>query len=385
MEGTKKHMSNRDVAKCNHVEMNALVAMELKAVLKELETYVSTHRNVQTVIKEGLKKASELAEHLGQVQSEPPKDDSSKKKTAPAAMNEGKKEKKKKTKSKKQKETIQNERLELPANGQKTSDSDGKWTKVTTKKKMTRPKSASSIKIVVSAINEEGRPQTPGTASYADIVRKLQGKEGELSPASFTARRNGRGELVLRALSPEKGDLLYKLLDKEAGDNFKIKKDVPKSVVLVRDLCEGHTTESVRGALSGAMSLAPELIEVSALRPAYGGTFVCKATVPCSSNVSKIVKMGTVPIGVFRCRIRQYTEVRRCFRCHGFGHVAAKCKGEDRSKNCMRCNGQDHVAAQCREAQYCSACKSAGKNADHRSGSSKCAAFEKALKIARQR
>ena len=87
-------------------------------------------------------------------------------------------------------------------------------------------------------------------------------------------------------------------------------------------------------------------------------------------------------IGWVRCRVTRRQSPTRCFRCHGFGHVAATCKEKDRSKACWKCGEEGHVAAICTKSLRCFLCaeKAVGKvSLDHVPGSSRCLARKEAL------
>ena len=61
----------------------------------------------------------------------------------------------------------------------------------------------------------------------------------------------------------------------------------------------------------------------------------------------KLIKGAHIKIGWVSCRVRRKKEVNRCFRCLGFGHIAAGCRGTDCSWCCCRCGeeGQLRVPA----------------------------------------
>ena len=73
-------------------------------------------------------------------------------------------------------------------------------------------------------------------------------------------------------------------------------------------------------------------------------------------------------------------KVNRCFRCLGFGHIAADCRGPDRSRCCWRCGEEGHLAGSCTGKPRCFLCaerKEKPRN-DHIPGTMRCAAFREA-------
>ncbi|KAJ8953473.1 hypothetical protein NQ318_023594 [Aromia moschata] len=65
--------------------------------------------------------------------------------------------------------------------------------------------------------------------------------------------------------------------------------------------------------------------------------------------------------------VRDVEERERCCRCWEEGHVAAKCKGRDRTKLCLRCGKEEHQVKSCGEEEaYCPICEEKGHRADTR-------------------
>ena len=52
------------------------------------------------------------------------------------------------------------------------------------------------------------------------------------------------------------------------------------------------------------------------------------------ARVLKLLKGAHIKIGWVSCRVRRKKKVNRCFRCLGFSHIAADCRGPDRSRCC---------------------------------------------------
>ncbi|CAB0033709.1 unnamed protein product [Trichogramma brassicae] len=65
------------------------------------------------------------------------------------------------------------------------------------------------------------------------------------------------------------------------------------------------------------------------------------------------------------CRIRAREEAARCYRCWSPGHMAARCKGPDRTELCYRCGQKGHQAKDCRGQPSSILCQERGAD-DHR-------------------
>ena len=94
----------------------------------------------------------------------------------------------------------------------------------------------------------------------------------------------------------------------------------------------------------------------------------------------KLLKGAHIKIGWVSCRVRRKKEVNRCFRCLGFGHIAADCRGPERSKSCWRCGEEGHLAGSCNGKPRCFLCaaKEEKPRNDHIPGTMLCAAFGEA-------
>ncbi|XP_033313306.1 uncharacterized protein LOC117212526 [Bombus bifarius] len=72
--------------------------------------------------------------------------------------------------------------------------------------------------------------------------------------------------------------------------------------------------------------------------------------------------------------VRQLANVRRCYRCHMWGHVAARCTVACPGRElCRRCGSAEHIMRDCDKEPRCAMClKHGGINARHVTGSLAC-------------
>lgn len=85
-------------------------------------------------------------------------------------------------------------------------------------------------------------------------------------------------------------------------------------------------------------------------------------------------------IGWRSCRVADFAEATRCFKCQAFGHIAKFCRKE--KEVCGHCGEEGHSFLSCKEkskAAVCVNCKSRGKPFDHETKDKKCSMYRAAL------
>ena len=98
------------------------------------------------------------------------------------------------------------------------------------------------------------------------------------------------------------------------------------------------------------------------------------------ARVLKLLKSVHIKIGWVFCKMRRKKEVIRCFRCLGFGHIAADCCGPDRSRSCWSCGEEGHVAGSCTGKTRCYLCATRMDKPqdDHIPWTTRCVEFQEA-------
>lgn len=103
----------------------------------------------------------------------------------------------------------------------------------------------------------------------------------------------------------------------------------------------------------------------------------------CSVRVRNwLRRKGRVYIGWESCRIKDYVEVARCYKCQRFGHVAKHCA--DKKLSCSQCSGE-HDFKDCKRKQNegakCINCAREGRSdSKHPASWRGCPVYEKAVK-----
>ncbi|XP_033221009.1 mitochondrial 2-oxoglutarate/malate carrier protein-like [Belonocnema kinseyi] len=120
-------------------------------------------------------------------------------------------------------------------------------------------------------------------------------------------------------------------------------------------------------------------IKVNLTKRAFRGNL--KAYIKLREELAeRLARTGHLKVGWMSCRVRKKTVTMRCFRCHGFGHVAARCEGPHRTKMCWTCGSEGHKSAECVSTPQCFLCAahSAKPRTDHRPGTMRCTSFREA-------
>jgi hypothetical protein len=181
-----------------------------------------------------------------------------------------------------------------------------------------------------------------------------------------------------------KGDTLVKsvdykeLIEKALGEDATVRALTQEIVVEVCNLDEITTEEELRGVLTEHFSLgdAGRTAKIR-LRKAYGNTQVATIKLP-AAEANKLLEGGKIKVGWTICHLRApRTQLLRCYRCLGFGHVASKCNLTDRSKKCWKCGEEGHVSKTCQNKPKCMLCQKSEGN-DHATGSLRCNAYKEA-------
>lgn len=92
-------------------------------------------------------------------------------------------------------------------------------------------------------------------------------------------------------------------------------------------------------------------------------------------------KKAAIYVGWNRCYITDEADVLRCYKCQGYGHMAARCTEK---VTCGHCGGQGHERPSCpkkEQAAACINCQRAGKPGNHDVRSPQCPAFVRQLEI----
>ncbi|KAL7725982.1 hypothetical protein ACLKA6_005733 [Drosophila palustris] len=214
-------------------------------------------------------------------------------------------------------------------------------------------------------IPREPRPdaiiiQPQGDLSYSDILklvtRRQDDKLKEVSVNVNRIRKTVKGELLLElnGASKDNTSKLKEEISEVLGLQSGIRTVTQETCLEIRDLDSLASKEDIAAAISAEIRTVVDVCSIKSLRPAYAGTQLAVVCLP-PAQAKALLQEGKVKVGWTRCRVRERSSQRRCYRCLEFGHLAARCTSVvDRSGQCLRCGANGHKAL---NLNHCAAAK----------------------------
>ena len=221
-----------------------------------------------------------------------------------------------------------------------------------------------------------------GGPSYAEMLRSMK-EDPSLKTVGDNVtkvRRNAAGNLLLELKKSAAANQMSVALSQKLGDSASVVTRTQETTLEIRDLDESTTTADVRAALEARLEMNIDEAVIKSIRKAYGSTQTAVLRLPMEV-ARKLSETGKLRVGWVNCRIREKTEVRKCYRCWAFGHLARDCTGTDRTKCCLRCGEGGHKRATCKSAEArCVVCSDNAKR-NHPTGSFGCPAYQAAVNV----
>lgn len=165
--------------------------------------------------------------------------------------------------------------------------------------------------------------------SYADILRSVK-TDPDLAAMSETVtriRRTQKGGLILQLSESEKNADFKSSIMAKLGESAEVRTLSQRITVEVRDIDEISTIAEINEAVR--THIGPEVLPDNAvtLKKAYGETQIATMSLP-GEAAKKLLELGKLRIGWTICRIRERIELKKCFKCLEFGHIAKQCRSQ---------------------------------------------------------
>lgn len=200
----------------------------------------------------------------------------------------------------------------------------------------------------------------------------VQGIGKNFSKVSMT--KAGHLRVVLSRAAEEEGKIA-EALAKAVGNNAKAINLKDTSRILISDVDEEATNEDIMEAILAKTGTSQQ---ITIVRKTKIGRGVQLVTVSLPTNAARTLTESKLRIGYVNCRTKIMREVKKCFKCQGFGHVRSDCAEEDRTNLCWKCGNHGHKSRDCVAEPKCVLCKDEHAD-DHILGSSRCYAYKRAL------
>lgn len=268
---------------------------------------------------------------------------------------------------------------------------------VSKKKKRKKKKKERKVQEIASAVTATVRPAkvierekaraparafvvSVGEAGTGEAKRKLWADlvKGVAVPKLGSSAKLPRGDLIVR---PADGPT-YEALKQMESEGKGVREEKARwPTVLVYDVDRDIKKEELSGQIA---SQNPELgLDKEAVVPLFMKGPKTDELVwwVCSVRPSafKLLVGKSLFIGLSKCKVKEYVDVVRCFKCQHFGHRASKCG--QKVDTCGRCAVKGHRAKDCKSVPVkCANCGLAAQ-----SGHSGCSALFKATKSVARR
>lgn len=227
-----------------------------------------------------------------------------------------------------------------------------------------------------------------GGKSYADLVKQIRStvKPEETNTEIRAIRQTKTGGVLLELRKSDNKDQFNTSLKTVLGEDAVIQSLEPKAVLEVRDLDSFTTIEEIRNAVVRDIGEGAKDCEIRLTQANSRGQKFAVISLT-QRNANELLKSSRIKVGWVNCRVRRRVEVTKCFKCFGYGHIQADCKGPDRRSQglCIQCGQPGHKRESCTSKAKCCLCSTENIPSvatEHVPGSRACAVFMRALEKA---
>lgn len=222
--------------------------------------------------------------------------------------------------------------------------------------------------------------------SFAEVLKEIQEKvnPSDCSVEIDSIRQTKSGHVLLELGETTKDkETFVKSINETLQDKGSVRCVEPMVMLEIRDIDLFSTEVEVRDALRKAMPEGAHEIKVWVSKENSRQQKLAIVEVP-EKEAKSILEGARIKIGWVNCRVRLKIPIMRCFRCFGYGHHQAECKGPNRKEEgiCIRCGVKGHHMKVCKNDAKCCLCSEANLREDelkHIPGASRCQVYRRVL------
>lgn len=224
------------------------------------------------------------------------------------------------------------------------------------------------------------------TQSYSSVLKNMQ-KNIDLDKLNVQVRninRSKTGEIRIKVKSAkDNGTQDFKNAIMNGGFG-KLEIYEERKNIIVKDIDELTEPEDIAQGILTTLNKTDITVDVKNLKKTRANVQMAIVTVPLT-DANRLLEKRRIKIGWSSCRIEEFINPRRCFKCLGFGHLAADCCNKESGirDECLRCGSKEHRAKTCdSEVFKCYVCQIEG----HRADTMACPSYRKVVdKIRKER
>lgn len=243
--------------------------------------------------------------------------------------------------------------------------------------------------VLIKPVNEEEDGRT-NEEIKKDVIKELMGANNRLRIKSIRQMR-GKGVVV----EVEEGDM--EIIKKTNLEKKELRIEEPKKInptLIIYDVEKEHKFENLKDEFIFKNCDEANAEKIEELRK----NIVFKYSMKGGENrVSWIIQMpgplcrslidrGRIYLQWSSYRVKEYTNIIRCFKCHGYGHLAKVCKNAA-TQLCETCGGEGHLRSECTSKEsLCINCKRGKrKETNHAVRNPRCPEYLRQLELYHKR
>lgn len=197
--------------------------------------------------------------------------------------------------------------------------------------------------------------------SYSDILQMVR---SSIDPEALgvevkTVGKTRKGDLLVTVTNGENKTHELKNEIQKVIPDVQVSVMTNKKILHLKGMEEAVTAKEILETIAKETQADSNLIEVRAIRPAFGGRTNATVILP-SDEANKLIQRGKLKIGWTFCRILERKKDPRCLKCWEYGHQRDQCPGPDRDNLCRKCTKEGHKAASCKGKPFCIFCMTEG-------------------------